>query len=598
MDANGYNRDLSRSEQKTKDFERNIRSNINKAASTFTKLAGAVGVGVTAFELFDKTIKASETTADAYDKIMRAATTTVNSFFTAISTGDFSVFSAGLDGIINKAMAAAEALDQLGNTTMSYNYFSTRNQAEFADAIAVLRDKSSTADEKAKAQATVDRIMGSQKEITEEMARRTQEAVSALVVEGNRLDASMVTRDVIDKIIALDVTTVGDAEKKRLEERYKQYQKILNETMSRHTTTTYSSSNWGTQSQSITNQEAVDRELAAVNAEYLDAIAYNEILVKHNDDWLNNLIGIVGAADNATRAYANMAKQAARLSEVTGGSSSGGGSSATVYGAGSLGLINQQLSLLQKQFEAATDEGTRIGIQKAINDLEAKKQEITFYANVKARGINAPGNISPEGLQIAGTSLDIGKLKNISKSDWTQYKFSSEDADAAYSYADGLTAIGNAMGFISNMTDEGAAAWLQWGTNVMSAIAQALPQIQTLIAAKTAEGAVSAGASAAQTPLVGWLLAGGAIAAFLAAVASIPKFAEGGIVGGSSFFGDKNLARLNSGEMVLTRGQQAKLFDMIDNGIGGRGGQVEFKIKGQELYGVLTNYKNKRSKVR
>lgn len=598
MDANGYNRDLSRSEQKTKDFERNIRSNINKAASTFTKLAGAVGVGVTAFELFDKTIKASETTADAYDKIMRAATTTVNSFFTAISTGDFSVFSAGLDGIINKAMAAAEALDQLGNTTMSYNYFSTRNQAEFADAIAVLRDKSSTADEKAAAQATVDRIMGSQQEITEQMKKRTQEAVGALVVEGNRLDASMVTRDVIDRVLALDIKASGDEQKRMLEARYKEYQKMLNQSLSRNTTSDQYTTMYGTQWSSTTNYEAVDKEMAAVNAEYLDAIAYNEILVKHNDDWLNNLIGIVGAADNATRAYANMAKQAARLSDVTGGSSSGGGSSATVYGAGSLGLINQQLSLLQKQFIEATDEGTRIGIQKAINDLEAKKQEITFYANVKARGINAPGNISPEGLQIAGASLDIGKLKNISKSDWTQYKFSSEDADAAYSYADGLTAIGNAMGFISNMTDEGAAAWLQWGTNVMSAIAQALPQIQTLIAAKTAEGAVSAGASAAQTPLVGWLLAGGAIAAFLAAVASIPKFAEGGIVGGSSFFGDKNLARLNSGEMVLTRGQQAKLFDMIDNGIGGRGGQVEFKIKGQELYGVLTNYNNKRSKVR
>ena len=527
---------------------------------------------------------------------MRAATTTVNSFFTAISTGDFSVFSAGLDGIINKAMAAAEALDQLGNTTMSYNYFSTRNQAEFADAIAVLRDKSSTADEKAAAQATVDRIMGSQQEITEQMKKRTQEAVGALVVEGNRLDASMVTRDVIDRVLALDIKASGDEQKRMLEARYKEYQKMLNQSLSRNTTSSQYTTMYGTQWSSTTNYEAVDKEMAAVNAEYLDAIAYNEILVKHNDDWLNNLIGIVGAADNATRAYANMAKQAARLSEVTGGSSSGGGSSATVYGAGSLGLINQQLSLLQKQFIEATDEGTRIGIQKAINDLEAKKQEITFYANVKARGINAPGSISPEGLQIAGTSLDIGKLKNIDPKSIKPFK--AEDVDTAYSYADGLHAIGNAMGFISNMTDEGAAAWLQWGTNVMSAIAQALPQIQTLIAAKTAEGAVSAGASAAQTPLVGWLLAGGAIAAFLAAVASIPKFAEGGIVGGSSFFGDKNLARLNSGEMVLTRGQQAKLFDMIDNGGVGRGGQVEFKIKGQELYGVLTNYNNKRSKVR
>lgn len=42
------------------------------------------------------------------------------------------------------------------------------------------------------------------------------------------------------------------------------------------------------------------------------------------------------------------------------------------------------------------------------------------------------------------------------------------------------------------------------------------------------------------------------------------KFAEGGIVAGTSYYGDQVNARLNSGEMVLNREQQANLFRMIE----------------------------------
>ena len=43
------------------------------------------------------------------------------------------------------------------------------------------------------------------------------------------------------------------------------------------------------------------------------------------------------------------------------------------------------------------------------------------------------------------------------------------------------------------------------------------------------------------------------------------KHAEGGIVGGSSYSGDKVLTRLNSGEMVLNFDQQSRLFNAIKN---------------------------------
>ena len=57
------------------------------------------------------------------------------------------------------------------------------------------------------------------------------------------------------------------------------------------------------------------------------------------------------------------------------------------------------------------------------------------------------------------------------------------------------------------------------------------------------------------------------VAAVVAALASISgTFANGGIVGGSSPSGDKLLARVNSGEMILNGAQQSRLFNFI-NGV-------------------------------
>lgn len=50
--------------------------------------------------------------------------------------------------------------------------------------------------------------------------------------------------------------------------------------------------------------------------------------------------------------------------------------------------------------------------------------------------------------------------------------------------------------------------------------------------------------------------------------------------------------------MILNRGQQANLFNLLDKGTPlGNGGNVTFKIEGKQLVGVLNNYNNKRSKV-
>ena len=57
-------------------------------------------------------------------------------------------------------------------------------------------------------------------------------------------------------------------------------------------------------------------------------------------------------------------------------------------------------------------------------------------------------------------------------------------------------------------------------------------------------------------------------------VGAAPAFASGGIVGGNSQYGDRVMIRANSDEMVLTKPQQAQLWNFIQNGVQmARGGQ-------------------------
>ena len=85
-----------------------------------------------------------------------------------------------------------------------------------------------------------------------------------------------------------------------------------------------------------------------------------------------------------------------------------------------------------------------------------------------------------------------------------------------------------------------------------------------------------------------------------AASLAMAAFKDGGIVGGSSYYGDKVIARLNTGEMVLNKRQQANLFNAIDNGMFDSGrienANITFKLKGSDIYGSLKNFTTIKSK--
>lgn len=158
-----------------------------------------------------------------------------------------------------------------------------------------------------------------------------------------------------------------------------------------------------------------------------------------------------------------------------------------------------------------------------------------------------------------------------------------ENADSATKAAAGLVTMGEALQKIG-------------GDGMVAKVGAVMAAIGQIIL-----GFATASAQAAALGPFGWLaFLGAGLAAVATTISTIKGFAEGGIIEGASHSGDKIVARVNAGEMVLNKRQQSNLFNLLDgNGIGqnANGGKVEFVIKGSTLKGVLNNYNDRMNKL-
>lgn len=129
---------------------------------------------------------------------------------------------------------------------------------------------------------------------------------------------------------------------------------------------------------------------------------------------------------------------------------------------------------------------------------------------------------------------------------------------------------------VTNKTIETTAEITALATQTAAEVAAS----STKTTAASAEMAAKSTAAYASIPFAGVGLAAAQIAAMEALIlaASIPKFANGGIITGGPSSGDKILARVNAGEMILNQGQQSHLFEAIKSGRLGGGGNISSSV--------------------
>ncbi len=257
---------------------------------------------------------------------------------------------------------------------------------------------------------------------------------------------------------------------------------------------------------------------------------------------------------------------------------------------GSIDYLNAQISSLTKKLNTETDEAVRQGIRTAIEKINKEKYNIELEATL--------GRLKPmEGDKYGVSAKGRNATKDI-KSGYISVKGVSGDAiKSNYEYADSLEAIGNMMSSVSRLTNEGAASWLSYASNIIQAVGQALPQLSALATKNASVAATGAAASVSSIPVVGWVMAGTAVASVIAAMANIPKFANGGIVPGNLYSGDRVPAMVNSGEMILNRSQQGRLFDILNSKGGANGKDIrvtgEVVVSGEQMKILLDNTNRK-----
>lgn len=562
----------------------------SKVGSALKGFAGQLGLVVGAYELFTTAINSNRDTQLEWQSTVNGAKQSVNQFFTALSTGDWSVFESGLINAIGLAKEYQKQMKLAGEAagwgkTKAEKYEAARNNYEYL-ITSELTDK----DEK---QAAFNKY----KELTEAEIREREETNEYLFqsiakgLESVNVKSLKSAQEVEKAMLSyLDPKT---AEYKELES-YKKQKSDLSDKISlgRHLMTDANSYDAGLD---LYNKSL--QKLKEIQSDYLDEMArFQNFYTDDSNAQLREFIDSINEnLDKIGTAKKDLNDAKTDLESALNETTTGNRLTVTPkleIPKESLAELEQKISSVQSQIKLAVEPESRVKLYQELQALTEKKRVIEFqykypYAPALAQSRTSLASLAqkPEIPDKLPTFTNPIKPEHIALNN---------------DYAESLTAIASIMGNISSATNESAAAYLGWASNLLSSIAAAIPAIEALTAAKSSEAVAEGVSSAAQTPVVGWLLAGAAAAAVIAALASSPKFASGGIVGGNQFVGDNVIARVNSGEMILNRNQQRNLFSLLDSGniSGGSGKELKLRVSGADLVGVISNFNNKINKLR
>lgn len=245
---------------------------------------------------------------------------------------------------------------------------------------------------------------------------------------------------------------------------------------------------------------------------------------------------------------------------------------------GSIANIDSQLTELRKQYSEAVTTEARVAVQKTIDELEARK--IFLKVQVETE-IFQEGRTGPDSIVGDGSSLtDLVPKMELPKIEIPSLKKNIKENEE---YAKSLGDINTVILSMSNIMSNNADNMGQWALQSLGSISQMIIQLQALA---TAQGV----ASASSVPFPGSLAAIATVVSTIMGIfSSLPKFAEGGIVSGGSYFGDRLLVRVNSGEMILNQTQQRNLYNLVESPRENISINID-KVRGADIYMSLSNY--------
>ena len=512
-----------------------VGSVFKKTMGAMAKAAGALGVAMGATEMFKSFINSTQTMGDAWTKTMTTAKTSFQSLEMAVATGNQSILS-NFRQSIAAAREFADAMDRVGSAQISNQYARMKYVTPFNEAMTAYREAKASGDTQgmATAAAAMQSSLGAYSSNAENLMQSSRSAVAARLssltggyINGSNLDQYLdqLYLEIVNGVFPPILNDFKNLETERRKGDYF-YNKAKEEMAEKY------GSGWR-------------READAMNT-----------LSEINDDTLKELLGIIQTYDQVRNDVTSMRRQMNRAMGATATATATGGN--TTVAAVAPALTEAQLmEYLSRKLQNEILAGDRAKDSMVI-DFEIPEEEI----------IEEDTEAIVEAVIKARMEMELLAQTTVQ----------------ALNAASQLGAAFTNMGRIAEGTLGDVFTMLG---AVVSQIAQTVSAMMTLAGAETVEGVADLFANTPGLLFTKLAVAGAGLAGILGIIASAKSafagsYAQGGIVPGTSYSGDKLFARVNSGEMILNRNQQAALL----NG----GGQVHFILEGSQLKGVLDNY--------
>lgn len=635
MDASQYNGGLQKAQKSIDQFigkNMSMSSVMSKAAASIAKMAGAMGLAMGAGEAFNRVLNSSQALGDATAATMLAAKSSVDEFFYSLGSGDFTAFLNGMDDIIAKSKDVYSALDQLGNTQISFDYYQGKFDEALAKARLNAKNKQLDESERKKAFKAWDDELKKKEEAGQTVANDALDALTKSIVVGTKLKASDIKLEDFEKVMRIDLmpSEARSQTKNYWGKQYEDYEKLADRIESDRRVDVARTNDYG-RTKSINDAAKIAQEGASVR--YKDAIIYNKLLNKLSDDDLKKLTELGKQYysisqlisqqrqefNESTTEFNNSITASAKARE-----SAAAAAAKAIREAREKNIdpflsnerLNEEIKTVISGKDALSDEILKaISTGKTLPILTQPIQAVT----VNSEDEKVEGEDPTEALRsklemytIAQNKIqELTDMLSIANGEERAYLLEQIDIWKQYvNSLDGVTtkkeqlnkvsssieAMGQALSQMGQISDSVFGQMFSYIGGIAGAVAQAIPAIDTLIEAQkaqanaNAESAVSGAASSVSSiPFIGPMLAVAAAASVLAAIMNVPNFAEGGNVIGGSNYMDGITARVSSGEMIMNEADQKKLYNAIHSGELG-GGSSRTVVTGEQIVTVVNNY--------
>lgn len=613
MDASQYNGGLQKAQKSLdKYIDKNMSmSNVmTKAAGSIAKMAGAVGIAMGGIEAMNKAIHSSQSLGDEWDNTINACKSSVDAFFQSLVTGNWDAFNGGILRTIANMRELSALRDSLADAKLSMGFNTRVFERNFARLEGIIDDQTKSIKERQAAFTELQSLINNfQRDVSDTQKGTEKTLLKSLSARFGRSDFTL---EDINKYIAINNNDFSTREEKKA---LQNYQRQLKELQKRQYYAQTVGGGVAGGNVIMVENKNVTRQIELFKAQNAELEKQN-ILNNDNDEARKRMIEDYEYALELQQKGFEYQKRSLEKQNTVIGLNKGGS------GKNDLPIIynNQQLN---EQIKIAIS-GKDAASKKILEAVETGKTLPVLTQPIQAVMINSEdekveGEDPAESLRskLEMYTLAKGKIQELtdmmSIANGEEKAYLLEQIDIWKQYVnslDGVTtkkerlnkvsssieAMGQALSQMGQISDSVFGQMFSYIGGIAGAVAQAIPAIDTLIAAQkaqanaNAESAVSGAASSVSSiPFIGPMLAVAAAASVLAAIMNVPNFAEGGNVIGGSNYMDGITARVSSGEMIMNEADQKKLYNAIHSGELG-GGSSRTVVTGEQIVTVVNNY--------